>query len=125
VDAHCGDLISMIAPTVNTDLMNTFLEGLSALLSSDEHGVVLLDNAGWHVCKQLRIPENLTLRHLPPYSPELNPVERLWGYLRSHHLSNRAYADYRELFDHADAAFQKLGPDLLKTLCAASWLSPT
>ena len=67
----------MITPTVDTQLMNTFLAGLSGILAADEHAVLTLDNAGWHVAKALRVPDNITLMPLPAYSPELNPVERL------------------------------------------------
>jgi hypothetical protein len=49
--------------------------------------------AGFHIAKALRVPENITLGQLPPYSPELNPIENLWHYLKSHFWSNRAYTD--------------------------------
>ena len=45
--------------------------------------VLVLDQAGWHLAKALQVPPNMTLLHLPPYSPELNPVERLWAYLEA------------------------------------------
>ena len=45
---------------------------------------VILDRAGWHRTQGLVVPSNITLLELPPYSPELNPVERVWHYLRSH-----------------------------------------
>ncbi len=64
-------------------------------LGSLEHGILIMDQAGWHKSRGLRVPDNLTILYLPPYSPELNPVERLWAYLRDHFPSNRAYDDYR------------------------------
>lgn len=122
VDPVTGDSAAMITPTVNTDLMNTFLDGLSGMLAADEHAIVVLDNAGWHVAKALKIPQNLTLMHLPPYSPELNSAENLWQYLRSHWLSNRQFADYDALFDAARQAMDRLTPDTLKTVCRCPWL---
>ena len=60
VEPASGASVAMITPTVNTDLMNTFLQGLSETLASDEHAVLVLDNAGWHVARALAIPTNIT-----------------------------------------------------------------
>ena len=83
--------------------MNHHLRFISEQAGQDVHVVVVLDQAGWHIAKALQVPENITLLHLPPYSPELNPIERLWAYIKSHYLSNRVYKDYEELFDIADS----------------------
>ena len=60
--------------------------------------------------------------HLPPYSPELNPVERLWAYLRSHDLANRVYDDDQHLLDAGARAWQQLTPDILRSVCACTYL---
>lgn len=83
-----------------------------------------MDQAGWHTSRKLKVPDNITILFLPPYSPELNPVERLWGYLRSHFLSNRAYDNYRHLLDAGTEARQHLTPELLRTVCACPYLTP-
>ena len=82
-----------------------------------------MDGAGWHKARTLVVPQNITILHLPPYSPELNPVERLWAYLRSHYLSNRAYKNYKHLLDAGAHAWQQLTPELLRTVCACPYLS--
>jgi len=74
------------------------------MLDADDLAIIVLDNAGWHRAKALTIPPNLLLLPLPSYSPELNPTERLWLWLRSHHLANRTYADYDDLLHAADTA---------------------
>ena len=84
--------------------------------------MLVVDNAGWHVAKALVIPANLTLLFLPPYAPELNPVERLWGWLRSHHLANRVYADYDELLHETDRAWLTLTDQTLRSVCACPWI---
>ena len=122
VEPASGASVAMITPTVNTALMNTFLAGLSATLAPGEHAVLVLDNAGWHVARALRIPDNITLLFLPAYAPELNPVERLWAWLRSHQLSNRVYADYDELLRETDRAWLTLSEPTLKSLCACPWI---
>jgi hypothetical protein len=122
VEPATGAAVAMITPTVSTGLMNTFLAGLSGTLASGEHAVLVLDNAGWHVARALRIPDNITLLFLPAYSPELNPVERLWAWLRSHQLANRMYADYDELLRETDRAWLTLNEQTLKTVCACPWI---
>lgn len=117
-----GASVAMITPTVNTGLMNTFLAGLSSTLAPDEHAVLVLDNAGWHVARALNVPNNVSLLHLPPYSPELNPAERLWAWLRSHHLANRVYADYDDLLRQTDRAWLTLDPQTIKSICGCPWI---
>ncbi|HVI16763.1 MAG TPA: transposase [Gaiellales bacterium] len=56
--------------------MNLFLATFAAGLPADVHAALFLDGAGWHVSEDLTVPANLTLIHPPPYSPELNPVEK-------------------------------------------------
>ena len=122
VEPASGASVAMITPTVNTALMNTFLAGLSGALAPDEHAVLVLDNAGWHVAKALTVPANVTLLFLPAYSPELNPAERLWSWLRSHHLANRVYADYDELLHETDRAWVALDAATIKRVCACPWI---
>jgi transposase len=85
--------------------------------------VLVLDGAGWHVAKALQVPHNITLLHLPPYSPELNPVERVWAYLRQHYLSNRVYHDYDDLMQETTVAWNRLDPTRLQTICRTNWIS--
>jgi transposase len=123
VNPISGASSAMVTPTVNTGLMNQHLQFISREAGPDAHVVLVLDRAGWHVAKALKVPKNLTLLHLPAYSPELNPAERIWGYLRSHHLSNRIYRDYDELFNETSAAWNRLDPSRLKSLTNAQWVS--
>ena len=77
-----------------------------------------MDQAGWHRSKQLKVPANITILFLPPYSPELNPIERLWGYMRSHYLSNRVYENYKHLLVATAEAWRDLTPEILKSVCS-------
>jgi transposase len=122
VEPATGASMAMITPTVNTDLMNTFLAGLSTTLGPGEQAVLVLDNAGWHVAKALEVPANVTLLFLPAYSPELNPAERLWAWLRSHQLANRVFADYEELLRETDRAWLTLDADTIKSVCRCPWI---
>jgi hypothetical protein len=81
-----GESFALVLPRVSTEAMQAFLDRFSAALAPDEHAAMAVDGAGWHVAHALRIPDNVTLVLLPPYSPELNPVERVWLFLRERHL---------------------------------------
>ena len=79
--------VALVLPEVSIAAMNVFLAELARAVSAGTHVALVLDGAGWHVSNELVVPANLTLIPLPPYSPELNPVERVWEYLRDRWLA--------------------------------------
>jgi hypothetical protein len=86
---------AIIMPAANTEAMNEHLKEISAQVAPSAHAVVVCDGAGWHQRgKQLCMPDNITLLSLPPYSPELNPMENVWDYLRGNKLSMRVWQSY-------------------------------
>jgi transposase len=115
-----GDAAGLVTPHVNTEMMNAFLAQFAAGLPPDVHAAMVLDRAGWHTAAALKVPANVTLVLLPPKSPELNPVENLWHYLRSHYWSNRLYPTWEDLKQAAVAAWRAvcLLPELVKSICA-------
>jgi transposase len=104
--------------------MNTFLEQFAKQIEPDVHVVMIWDQAGFHCSKQLCIPDNITILPLPPYSPELNPVENLWHYLRSHFWANRVYEDWEALVEAACYAWQNtcLCPEIIQSVCRCPYL---
>ena len=122
VEPATGASVALQAPLVNTETFNVFLGMLSGELGPKDHAVLILDQAGWHKARKMVVPENITILYLPPYSPELNPVERLWAYLRSHYLANRVYDDYQHLLDAGAQAWQQLTTDTLRSVCACNYL---
>lgn len=122
VEPATGESVGLIAPNVNTATFNVFLRMLGDELAPNEHGVLIMDQAGWHVSRKVRMPDNLTALLLPPYSPELNPVENLWHYLRSHYWSNRIYENYDALHQAVLDAWPNLTPEVLRTVCACPYL---
>ena len=121
VEPATGASVAMITPTVDASLMAQFLAGLCGTLAPGEHAVLALDNAGWHRAGTLAVPANVSLLFLPPYSPQLDPVERLWQWLRSHRLSNRVFDDYDHLLRAAAAAWDSLDEQTISSVCACSW----
>ena len=61
------------------------------------HAVLIVDQAGWHLTPKLAIPDNITVLALPPRSPELNPVENVWQFMRDNWLSNRIFKSYEDI----------------------------
>ena len=88
--------------------MQAFLDAFSATLAKDDHVALVLDGAAWHASKSLRVPANITLVTLPPYWPELNPVERVWLYFKERFLSLRLLNDYGAIVLAASRAWNKL-----------------
>lgn len=86
----------MILPRVNSQLMNLFLAELSKEMG-DRKLILVMDCAGWHRSKNLNIPANIEILYLPPYSPELNPVEKLWQYIKAHTIKNKIYQNLETL----------------------------
>ena len=120
-----GHAEGLLSPQLNTKIINEFLAQFARTLPADEHAVMIWDGAGFHTSGQLRVPENITLVKLPAYSPELNPIENLWHYLKSHYWSNRTYKDYDALEQAAMDAWTKaaLDTELIKSVCAAPYLN--
>jgi transposase len=124
VCAETGHAEGLLSPRLNAATINLFLQQFSDRIAPQEHAVLIWDGAGFHRSKALRVPPNITLIQLPAYSPELNPIENLWGYLKSHYWSNKVHADYDDLEKAAINAWRTavLNPQLMKTVCAADYV---
>jgi transposase len=119
-----GQSIGLLSPYINAHIMNIYLQQFSRELAVDVHAVLIWDQAGYHKAKELKIPDNITIIPLPPYSPELNPMENLWHYFRSHYWANRAYSDYDDLCCAAIEAWQKaaLDSEIIKSVCRTRYV---
>ena len=93
------ETFALALPRVNADTMDIFLEHCARQLAPGLHAVLVLDQVGWHDERALHVPGTITLLPLPPASPALNPVERVWLYLRERNLSHRVLDDYEAVLD--------------------------
>jgi len=118
-----GAVSAMLASGLDTEVLNAFLRQLARELPAGAHAVLIWDGAGYHTGAGLEVPASISLILLPPYSPELNPVENLWHYLRSHHWSNRAYRDYEDLQSEAARSLGAvcLDSEKIKSICNAPY----
>ena len=108
IEPGTDNAFALILPDANAAGMQAFLDAFAETIADDEHVALVLDGAGWHNGKSLRLPPNITLVPLPPYSPELNPVERVWLYLKERFLSMRLLNDYRAIVTAASRAWKRL-----------------
>ncbi len=115
----------LVLPHANAEAMNLHLAEIAAGVSPGAHAVLVLDGAGWHQTGgELRVPPSISLLFLPPYSPELNPVEKLWQFLRERLLSHRVFRDLGAVIDAACAAWNRLvaEPGRVRSLTRFPWL---
>ena len=87
-------------PWCDTHAMAEHLKLISAEVAPGAHAILLLDQAGWHTSSKLAVPDNITLVPIPPRSPELNPVENVWQFMRDNWLSNRVFRNYDDIVAH-------------------------
>jgi len=113
----------LIMPKANTEGMQQHLDIISATVTPSKHALLTVDRAAWHLTTKLDMPTNITIMPLPPYSPELNPVEQIWQQLRRTDLSNRCFKNYDEIVSvccQAWNAFAKCA-EAVHSLCSRQW----
>lgn len=116
-----GESFKLILPNVDTDCMNIFLKELAEHLDNKKI-ILIIDGAGWHKSKNLRVPNNIILMFLPPYSPELNPIERLWLYIKKHVLNNKVYNNIEELKNSLCDFITNIDIATIANICKTSYL---
>jgi hypothetical protein len=114
---------ALAMPFADTEAMQCHLDEIARTVAKGAHAVLLLDRAGWHTTPALVVPNNITLIFLPSRSPELNPVETIWQYLRGNWLSNRVFDTYDNILDAACDAWRRLinQPDTITSIGLRDW----
>ena len=103
-----GKAAGLVLPRCNTEAMTLHLAEISARIAPGRHAALVVDQAGWHLSAELVVPANITVVPLPPKSPELNPQENVWQFMRDNWLSNRVFTSYDNIVDHCCFAWNKL-----------------
>jgi hypothetical protein len=114
---------AVVLPHVNVEAMDIHLAEIGRRVAEGAHAVLVLDGAGWHTSPKLRVPDNVTLLPLPRYSPELNPVENIWEYLRANFLSHRVWDSYDAIVDACCSAWAALmgTPERAASITTRTW----
>lgn len=104
-------------------MMNNHLAVISRTVEEGAHAAVLLDGAGYHKSRRLRVPANITLVHIPRYAPELNSAENIWEYLRQNKLSNTVFANYADIVEKSCQAwnFFAANPTTVSSITHRAW----
>ena len=120
-----GESCSIISPVCNTDAMRALLEEASKMYAHYRI-LMIVDGAAWHTTKKLKVPENIELLPLPAYSPELNPTEHIWDYIRE----QKRFKNH--VFESLDAVEAQLvialndvheEKEVMKSMCLSNWIS--
>lgn len=124
--AICPELgtgAAVVMPRANTEAMQHQLDEIGRCTEAGTHAIIVLDQAGWHTTEKLRLPKNVSLLELPPKSPELNPAENIWQFLRQTKLSNRIFEDYEAVVSAACEAWNSLiaDPTRIKSIATREW----
>ena len=119
-----GTGAALMLPRANTGAMQMHLDEISRNVAARAHAVVLMDRAGWHKTDKLEVPKNLTIILLPSRSPELNPVENVWQYLRQNWLSNRVFESYDAILEAGCDAWNRLvaQPETIMSIGIRDWI---
>jgi transposase len=115
-----------VVPWVNSAAMTIHLAEIGKQVAAGAQAVLVCDGAGWHQTGQrLTVPGNVTLLRLPPYSPELNPIENVWEYLRGNKLSRRVWESYEDIVDACCDAWNWLiaDTDRVSSITTRKWAS--
>jgi len=118
-----GKASALVMPAANAESMQYHLDLIAAAVTPGKHGVLVADRAAWHMTEKLLVPANLSILPLPPYSPELNPVEQVWQQLRQSDWANRCFTNYDHIVDVCCQAWNRFAsqPDTIRYLCTRKW----
>lgn len=106
-----AETAALVMPKADTEAMTAHLAEISKTVAPGAHAILVLDGAGWHGAKALRIPGNITLLPLPPYAPELNPIENVWAYLRANKLAISIFDTYDDIVERCCEAWNFFAKD--------------
>ena len=113
--------VGLVLPYANTTCMSLHIDAIARSVPEGRHALVIMDSAGWHQAFHTR--SHVSLLKIPPYSPELNPCEQLWQYIKDKWLKNRCYKDYEDILSAAVEAWQNFTAEdgRIRSLCSRDW----
>ena len=124
VEPLTGESCFVVMPYCNTDCMNLFLKELSNTFPRDKI-ILVCDGAAWHKSGSLKIPENIELIFIPPYTPEMNPIEQIWKEIRTKGFKNEAFNSLADVVERLCKTISNLSNDTVKSITAREWILST
>ncbi len=116
-----GEGFFLILPYCNTECMNVFLEEMSKQYLEDDI-LMVCDGAAWHKSKAMKVPENITLLSIPPYTPEMNPIEQIWRELRTQGFRNEVFQTLEKVVDRLCETINNLSPEMISSITCRDWI---
>lgn len=121
VEPLTGESFFLVMPFCNTDCMNIFLEELSSAYPNDKI-IMVCDGAAWHKAKRLEIPTNIRLLFIPPYTPEMNPIEQIWKEIRKLGFKNEIFASLEKVVDRLCETISNLPRQTIRSITGRHWI---
>lgn len=121
VEPSTGESCFCIMPYCNTDCMNIFLKELSEAYPKDKI-ILVCDGAAWHKSSGLNIPENIKIIFIPPYTPEMNPIEQIWKEIRKRGFKNEVFKTLDKVIDRLCDTVCSLTADVIKSITSRDWI---
>lgn len=121
VEPVTGESFFLILPYCNTICINVFLEELSKKYI-DDIIILVCDGAAWHKSKDLCTPKNIQLIFIPPYTPEMNPIEQIWKELRKIGFCNEFFNSLEKVVDRLCETICNLSKDTIKSITGRDWI---
>ena len=121
VDPCSGDDCFLVTPQCNTVCMNAFLSELSKHYANDEI-LLICDGAAWHKSNALIVPDNIHLFHIPPYTPEMNPIEQIWHEIRTRGFKNEVFKTLNDVIVRLCDTIRSITPDTVRSITARDWI---
>ena len=121
VEPITGESCFLVMPYCNTNCMNIFLEHLSTTYPNDRI-VLVCDGAAWHKAKSLKIPENIRLVFIPPYTPEMNPIEQIWKEIRKRSFKNEVFQTLNNVVQSLCSTINSISAQTITSITARNWI---
>ena len=121
VDPIDGDSFFLIMPYCNTEYMQTYLNGVSKEFH-DDIIVLICDGAAWHKAGKLMVPDNIAILFIPPYTPEMNPIEQIWKEIRKRGFKNEVFQTLEKVVDRLCVTIGSLSKDTIKSITGREWI---
>lgn len=116
-----GESFFLVMPYCNTECMQIFLNQLQSTFS-DEIIVLVCDGAAWHKSGTLKVPDQITILHIPPYTPEMNPIEQIWHELRTKGFHNEVFSTLEKVVDRLCETINHLSNDTVMSITQRDWI---
>ena len=121
IDPVSGDASFWVMPWCNTVCMNLFLKNLSKEYAKEEI-LLVCDGAPWHQSGALIVPDNIHLIHIPPYTPEMNPIEQVWRGVRTGGFRNEVFHSLEEVIDRLCCTLQSISSETIRSITGREWI---